>query len=171
MTWHDLRRRHGRFAHDARGAAAVEFALVLPILIGMLVGTLEIGIVGLVSNTLDNAVHKAARMIRVNQTGAPTDAASFKTAVCNSMFESQSACQAKLAISVRKFATFADAQTAAGDAATGQFDAGTAGDIILVKATYQWPFFMPFFDLGFQQSGPTTLALDARTTFKNEPYT
>jgi len=159
------------FGRDSSGATAVEFALVLPLLIGMLVGTVEIGLVGVVSNTLDNAVQKAARMVRVNQVGAPTDAASFKTAVCNSMFESQTSCQAKLAVSVRQFATFAAAQSAASDAPAGEFQPGTAGDIILVKATYQWPFFMPFFDLGIRQSGPMTLSLDARTTFKNEPYT
>lgn len=162
--------RTGGIWRDRGGAAAIEFALVLPILMGVILGTVEIGLVGLVSNTLDAAVQKAARSIRVGETGAPIDAAGFKTAVCNGMFESQASCQAKLAVSVRRFANFAAAQTAASDAATGQFDKGGAGDIILVKATYQWPFFMPFFNLGFQQSGPTTLLLDARTTFKNEPY-
>lgn len=160
-----------RFWSDTEGAAAIEFGLLLPLLVGIIVGTIEIGLVGLVSNTLDNAVQHAARMIRVNQTGAPTDATGFKTAICNSMFESQASCQAKLAISVRKFANFTAAQAAASDTPAGEFDAGGAGDIILVKATYQWPFFMPFFNMGFQQTGPTTLSLDARTTFKNEPYT
>lgn len=165
-----LRPRRRRFWSDTRGAAAIEFGLLLPLLAGIMLGTVEIGLVGLVSNTLDNAVQSAARMIRVNQVGAPTDAAAFKTAICNNMFESQAACQAKLAISVRKYATFSAAQTAASDAPAGEFNAGGAGDIILVKATYQWPFFMPFFNLGFQQAGLTTLVLDARTTFKNEPY-
>ncbi|HEV2531611.1 TadE/TadG family type IV pilus assembly protein [Phenylobacterium sp.] len=163
--------RISRLAKDERGTAAIEFALLTPLLVGVIMGTVEIGLVGLVSNTLDNAVQSAARTIRTGESDAPTNATDFKTAVCNGMFESQTACGAKLAISVRKYTTFANANAAAGDAPAGEFDKGTAGDVILVKATYQWPFFMPFFNLGFQQSGPTTLVLDARTTFKNEPFT
>jgi Flp pilus assembly protein TadG len=159
------------FIGDRKGAAAVEFALVLPLLIGVLVGTVEIGLVGLVSNTLDNSVQQAARSIRVGETTAPTNASEFKTAICNGMFESQASCLAKLAVSVRRFTDFNGAQAAAGDAPTGQFDKGSPGDVILIKATYQWPFFMPFFTIGFAQSGPTTVVLDARTTFKNEPFT
>jgi Flp pilus assembly protein TadG len=162
--------RRRPFITDQDGAAAIEFALVLPLLIGVIMGTVEIGLVGLVSNTLDNSVQAAARTIRVGETTAPTSASEFKTAICNGMFEGQTACLAKLAISVRRFSDFNGAQVAAGDAPTDQFDKGAPGDVILVKATYQWPFFMPFFTLGFAQSGPTTLVLDARTTFKNEPF-
>lgn len=158
------------FAIDRRGAAAIEFALVLPLLIGLMVGTVEIGLVGIVSNNLDNSVQSAARMIRTGEADAPATASGFKTQVCSGMFDSQASCLSKLAISVRTFPDFASAQTAAGDAPADQFNRGAAGDIVLVKATYQWPFFMPFFSVGFQQSGPTTIVLDARTTFKNEPY-
>ena len=160
----------GGFARDQAGATAIEFALVLPLLIGVLIGTLEVGLVGLVSNNLDNSVQSAARMIRVGDTGAPTSASAFKAKVCSGMFESQADCLAKLDISVRKFANFAGAQAAASDPAAGQFDQAGAGDIVLVKATYRWPFFMPFFSIGYQQAGATTVLLDARTTFKNEPF-
>lgn len=159
-----------KFGVDRSGAAAIEFALVLPLLIGLMVGTVEIGLVGIVSNNLDNSLQSAARMIRTGEADAPTSSSAFATQVCSGMFDSRASCLSKIAISVRSFPDFASAQAAAGDAASGQFSPGAAGDIVLVKATYQWPFFMPFFNLGFQQSGPTTIALDARTTFKNEPY-
>lgn len=157
-------------SHDG-GATSVELALILPVVIGVIIGTLEVGLVGLVSNTLDNAVQTAARSIRVNEATAATTNGEFKTAVCNGMFEAQASCLSKLNVSVRTFANFASAQSAAGEAPAGEFAKGVAGDIVLVKATYNWPFFMPFFTLGFQQSGPTTVVLDARTTFKNEPST
>jgi Flp pilus assembly protein TadG len=159
-----------RFISDERGAAAVELALVLPMLIGLLVGTFEIGLVGLVANNLDNTMQAVARKIRTGEADAPATAADFKSAICAGMFDSASSCQAKLAVSVRKFATFTDARAAAGDPPDNSFDPGTAGDVILVKATYQWPFFFPFFTIGYQQSGPMTVVLDSRTTFKNEPY-
>lgn len=162
--------RAGRMIEDQAGAAAIEFALVLPLLIAMIIGTVEIGLVGLVSNNLDNSLQAAARTIRVGDAGAPTTASEFESKVCSRMFESQASCRGRLAISVRRFADFAHAQAAAADPPAGQFDRGAAGDIILVKATYQWPFFVPFFTVGFQQSEPSTLVLDARTTFKNEPF-
>ncbi|MFC3070074.1 TadE/TadG family type IV pilus assembly protein [Phenylobacterium soli] len=158
------------FASDRQGATAIEFALVLPLLIGIIVGTVEIGIVGLVSNTLDNSVQAASRKIRVGDTGAPTSASEFRDAVCSGMFEPRNSCLAKLNVSVRKFSNFASASAAAGDAPANQFDRGGEGDIILVKATYRWPFFMPFFTLDYQQSGAAAVLLDARTTFKNEPF-
>lgn len=158
------------FIRDQHGTAAVEFALVLPVVIGLIIGTMEVGLVALVSNTLDNAVQSAARAVRVNETGAATTNAAFKTAICSGMFEAQATCLSKLSVSVRTFASFAAAQAAASDTPAAEFSKGVAGDIVLVKATYTWPFFMPFFTLGLQQSGPTNVLLDARTTFKNEPY-
>lgn len=162
--------RYSPFLENTSGAAAVEMALVLPILIGLIMGTVEIGVVGLVSNNLDNSLQSAARMVRVGESDAPADAAAFKRQVCAHMLDAQSDCLAKLAISVRTFPDFASAEAAAGDAAADQFNAGGPGDIVLVKATYQWPFFMPFFDLGYRQAGPGSVLLDARTAFKNEPY-
>lgn len=162
--------RYSPFLSDRRGAAAVEMALVLPLLIGLIMGAVEIGLVGLTSNTLDNALQHAARMVRVGESDAPASASDFKSQVCAEMFDARDSCLSRLMISVRKFPDFASAQAAAGDVATDQFDAGGPGDIVLVKATYQWPFFVPFFDVGFQQAGPMTILLDARTAFKNEPY-
>lgn len=162
--------RIGKFRQDQRGAAAIEFALVLPLLIGLMAGTVEIGLVGIVSNNLDNAVQGAARKLRTGEADGATSASDFANQVCAGMFDSQASCLSKLAISVQKFGDFASAEAVANNAPAGQFDKGDAGDIVLVKATYQWPFFMPFFNLGFQQSGLTTIVLDARTTFKNEPF-
>lgn len=158
------------FLKNTSGAAAVEMALVLPIVIGLIMGTVEIGLVGLASNNLDNALQGAARMVRVGESDAPADADAFKRKVCARMFETEADCLARLAISVRTFPDFASAQTAADDTAAGQFDAGGPGQIVLVKATYPWPFFMPFFDLGYRPAGPASVLLDARTAFKNEPY-
>lgn len=162
--------RRPQFISDERGAAAVELALVLPMLIGLLVGTFQIGLVGLVANNLDNTMQGVARKIRTGESDAPASAADFKTAICAGMFDSPGSCQARLSVSVRKFASFSAARSAAGDLPDNSFDPGTAGDVILVKATYQWPFFFPFFTIGYQQSGPMTVLLDSRTTFKNEPY-
>ena len=163
--------RISSFTSDDGGAAAIEFAFVLPVVIGLITGTFEVGLVALASNTLDNSVQAAARTLRVNEPGAANTNSEFKTKICSRMFESQATCLSKLNVSVRTFAYFAQAKAAAGDTPAGEFAKGTAGDIVMVKATYTWPFFMPFFTLGFQQAGPGSVLIDQRTTFKNEPYT
>ena len=163
--------RISSFTSDVGGAAAIEFAFVLPVVIGLITGTFELGLVALAANTLDNSVQAAARTLRVNETGAANTNSDFKTKICSGMFETQATCLSKLNVSVRTFADFAHARAAGGDAPAGEFSKGTAGDVVMVKATYSWPFFMPFFNLGFQPSGPGSVLLDERSTFKNEPYT
>ena len=49
------------FARNDRGAAVVEFALVAPILISLLVGAMNIGLYFFAQNSVDNAVETAAR--------------------------------------------------------------------------------------------------------------
>ncbi len=51
---------------DERGAAAVEFALVAPLLIALILGTVEIGRVGLVWASTRDAVVTASRLYRLH---------------------------------------------------------------------------------------------------------
>ena len=52
-----------RFAKAQRGATAVEFAIVVVPFMILLFGTMELGMVFLVSTTLQNATDNAARQI------------------------------------------------------------------------------------------------------------
>lgn len=65
----ELRRRGRRRSHE-RGAVAVEFALVLPILVGLLLGTITAGLAYSQSIGLTNAVREGSRF------GATADLAS-----------------------------------------------------------------------------------------------
>ena len=101
---HRVRRRTarlaGRFARAERGATAVEFALVaLPFLM-LVFAIIELGLVFLVSITLESAVADVGRTIRTGQvqTGGGS-AASFKTAVCDKMSWLGAKCASALSIS------------------------------------------------------------------------
>lgn len=153
------------FAPDVAGGVATEFALVLPMLIVFVVGVMEIGFIGMISNSLDNSMITAARTIRTGQTNGPTDGSSFRDMICAQLPVSTADCQARLSYSVQRFSDFASAQAASSGALSGQFNKGAPGDVILVHATYQLSL-VPF---GLAPL-PTTVLLDARTTFKNEPY-
>ena len=60
-------------ARDIRGATIVEFALIAPILISLLVGGLNIGVYLFAKNSVDNAVEAAAREAAIYPT--PSDSA------------------------------------------------------------------------------------------------
>jgi Flp pilus assembly protein TadG len=57
---------------DTRGATIVEFALVVPVLSMLLLGTLDLGYRSYVTSVVQGALHEAARMATVG--GVPTSA-------------------------------------------------------------------------------------------------
>ncbi|CAN7284262.1 TadE/TadG family type IV pilus assembly protein [Phenylobacterium sp. LjRoot225] len=148
----------------------MEFGLIAPMFIAILVATIEIGMLEVISTNLDTAVMAAARKIRTGQSDRPATAAEFTTLICDSMIDDPADCRGRLAISVQKMSDFATAQSAANTAPAGQFDSGGPGDIILVRATYRWPLVLPMYAGNFQLAGPTEALLDARAAFRNEPY-
>ena len=68
-----LWRRLGRRRAGAHGQSLVEFALVLPIIILLVVGFVEIGRAVFAYNTIANAARQGARVAAVNQLADVTD--------------------------------------------------------------------------------------------------
>src|SRR5271154_1316428 len=73
-----------RLADDERGSPAVEFALVFPIFIAVVLATLQAASIFLVKAFFESAAEEAARVVLTNQTEALT-AAQFQTEVCNQL--------------------------------------------------------------------------------------
>ena len=156
------------FTEDDRGGPAIEFALVAPMLVGLMIATVQVGYLGMMSNNLDTAVAIAARKIRTG--AAPANADGFTDAVCATMVDSAELCRSRLRIAVQKAANFSGASSLVNTEPTGQYNAGDAGDIILVRATYRMPLLVPLYTGGFQPAGTDEALLDARAVFRNEPY-
>jgi Flp pilus assembly protein TadG len=77
--------RRGRLvARNESAAAAVEFALVYPIFIAVVLATLQAASIFLVKAFFESAAEEAARVVLTNQTESLT-AAQFKTEVCNQL--------------------------------------------------------------------------------------
>jgi len=68
MLQNALRRRDG---HRARGAAVVEFAVVLPLLLTILFGIIEYGWVFMVRQTLQTAAREGCRIAILQTTTSP----------------------------------------------------------------------------------------------------
>ena len=75
MSLRDLRRLRG----DRRGATAVEFALICPVLFAALLGLIEVGRLGWTQSSLQFAVEEAARCasIRADICGTAAQTASY----------------------------------------------------------------------------------------------
>ncbi|MDB5445090.1 MAG: hypothetical protein JWQ97_407 [Phenylobacterium sp.] len=157
------------FRRNDRGATAVEFAFIAPMVIALMIATIEIGAMELISTNLDTAVLVTTRKIRTGASDRPASSTAFIDMVCSNMIDSLSTCRSRIATSVKTYATFANASS---DTSTpsGQFDAGGPGDVVVVKATYRWPLILPMYAGNFQLAGPNQALLDTSAAFRNEPY-
>ena len=156
------------FRGDENGAAGIEFALIAPLLFFALLSLIEIGVLGMMTSGLNNAVVDASRRIRTGREDAATSASTFEDQICARLpFTS---CRDRLVVSVQKFSGFANASSAVTAAPQGQFDKGGPSDIILVKADYKWPLLTPFVATAYERDGPTEITISSRFAFKNEPF-
>jgi len=71
------RRRRGWFRRDAGGATAVEFALILPVLLTFLLGLIEFGRAMWIRNTMQYAVEDAARYAAITSGATSSDVTTF----------------------------------------------------------------------------------------------
>jgi Flp pilus assembly protein TadG len=161
--------RARRFRHDERGATAIEFAFVAPVLFFALLSLVEIGMLGMMMMSVDAAVLEASRRIRTGRTDAAVSATTFEDQVCAHVGGGLQSCRDRLVISVKRFDKFSDANAVATAAPDGTFNKGGAGDIIIVKANYTWPLLTPFL-AKLEHDGPTHVIIPARAAFKNEPF-
>ena len=171
-------RRLGRFLGDSRGAIAVEFALVALPFIVMILSVFELALMFTVSTTLDSATARAARQIRTGQlqTAGGATAATFATTICNNLGWLESQCSSNLSVDVRTFPSFSNATlnnpvtSGAIDSTKLLFNMGNAGDIVMVRAYYQWKLFTPFLNGGLTLLSNGSTVISSTTTFRNEPY-
>ena len=73
-----------KLAGDEGGSPAVEFALVFPIFIAVVLATLQAGTIFLVKAFFESGAEQAARVVLTNQVGSLT-AAQFQTEICNQL--------------------------------------------------------------------------------------
>jgi Flp pilus assembly protein TadG len=167
------------FLKATGGQAAVEMALVATPFFMLLFGILELSMIFLVSSSLENATAQAARTIRTGafQNGASPTEASLKTTICNAFGWMQSSCASNLYLDVRTFANFSSItapqpiQDGAFNAAALTCNPGSPGDIVVVRAYYQWPLIAPLMSQALQQLNGGVTLLTSTATFRNEPYT
>ncbi len=77
-------RRSGAFIRDAAGTAAIEFAIVAPLLIAVMLATLQAALIFLVEAFFESSAEQAARTVLTNQTSSLT-AKQFEAEICTQL--------------------------------------------------------------------------------------
>lgn len=164
---------------DQRGGEAIEMAIVGAPFIALVFGMIELGLVFLVSTTLENATDEVSRQIRTGQVQTNGgSAATIKTAICAEMSWLGSNCSTNLNLDVRTFTGFSG-QTAPPNPVAGGtvdpakfcWDPGGAGSVVLVRSYYTWNLILPVLNAGLINAGGTKRLILSAISFRNEPYT
>lgn len=166
------------FWRETSAATAVEFALVAPLFIGLLIAVLETGIFFFAQNTIQNAAVEAGRLFLTGQAQtANMTASSVINNVCPSV-QALFTCN-NLMIDVQAYSSFSGANTstptltynAQGNVTNSwNYNPGTAGQIVVLRLMYQWPVITgPFSLIAPNLTNGTSLIMGV-TAFKVEPY-
>ena len=163
-----------RFFRDESGGSAVEFAMIAAPFLAILFAILETGLVFFAGQSMESAVEQASRMIRTGQAAAFTQAG-FKNIVCANILATFD-CANGLKLDVRTYNDFASVDLSRPPVKNGklqvneQFNPGTGGDIVVVRAFYEWPTVINFFSFNLADLPGNKRLLSSTVAFRNEPF-
>ena len=159
-----------RFSRAQEGATAVEFAFVAVPFFMLVFAIFELGLVFLVSMTLENALMTVDRKIRTgefkNGSGAKQ---AFVDAVCTEMPVPLASCQAAISLDVRVLPSFAGAIAPKRPLIDDTcWNPGGANSIVLVRGYYKWPVITPLLQ-NAASSADGHREITFAAVFRNEP--
>jgi Flp pilus assembly protein TadG len=166
-----------RLLRDRTAAAAVEFAIIGPTFLLLLLAILELGYMVFVQSVLDAAARDAARLIRTGQVQTSGNATqTFQNKLCsdvgwiigcgNIIFQAQ------------VFNDWNSAQTSVnkppkrdkyGNLISAGFSAGSSRQIIAVQVTYNYQFYTQWV-ASYLGGGTNSAFLSSTVVFQNEPF-
>ena len=169
--------RHDSIVASQRGSAAIEFAIVAPILLALIVATLQTSILFFVQQTLESTVEMSARTLATGlaQTTGMTGPA-FRTALCKTL-PPFLRCDA-IVIDVRAIDGFTQAgnglpslvDSAGNPIAAGAFAPGDAGSVVVMRVVYPFPVLPGPLGFSLSNMGGGKRLLMATSVFRTEPY-
>lgn len=169
---------HGAFGRCERAATAVEFAMIAPVFVFLLLMGLQYGLAFTAGRLLQSAADGSSRALLTGQAQANRMSQSqFKGDVCSRLrmlFDCS-----KLFIDVKAYNSFAGAAYStpamtydAGGNATNaaSYDPGRDGDIVIVRIVYQWKVFGGAFAFGTAGPSGKSVLMMGTAAFRVEPY-
>lgn len=171
------KRRLKALRRDTRGAAGVEFALVLPVLLSIIFSTFEAGWFMVQSIMLDRALDLTVRELRIGSLADPTQS-KVRERICEQAVVLAD-CEERLALELIPIVTSASypvdtarcIERGSSIAPVLRFSNGLRAQTMFVRACYVVDPLTPDFALGLVLSKDETgaLRLVSRSGFINEP--
>ncbi|MEP0323648.1 TadE/TadG family type IV pilus assembly protein [Bauldia litoralis] len=165
-----------RFRRDENGATAIEFGIIALPFIALMMAIIETAIVFFAGQAMETAVDRASRLVRTGQAQQQGfSAEDFKKEVCSGVM-SLLDCDGGLKIDVATYKSFGDiALTKPVDGAgnlkkTFDYKPGNGGDIVVVRAFYEWPVYINLLGHNLANMANGTHLLSSATAFRNEPF-
>jgi Flp pilus assembly protein TadG len=163
-----------RLGSKSEGTALLEFALLGPAFLALLVAILQTGTVFLFQQTLQTATTQTARLIMTGQAQTQNiSQATFLQDICNASGNLFTC--ANLSANIQTFSSFSGIQPSnpmSGGTFTkpSNYSLGGPGDIVLVQIFYQLPVVTA--PLGFTMATTSNgnALIIATAVFRNEPY-
>jgi Flp pilus assembly protein TadG len=162
----------------ASGSAAIEFAMVAPVLLLFLFGVIETGVIFFAESILQNATSDTARQIRTGQLSGTLTASQIVSSVCSEVDGLITNCSTALQVDLRAYTSFTGASypsvsNANGSINTGALTVQSTSDcaIVLLRTFYAWPITTPLMKPFLQTGSTGTAVLTSAAAFRTEPYT
>lgn len=150
-----------------RGVTAIEFALVAPAFIILLIGITEISLVMLAEHLLENAAYNASRKAK---TGYVTEGKTQTDTVMNVLLTRLSGLSplldpAKVSVTWTSYGNLSDI----GQPDQGVASMGAASEVVVYTIAYPWKLFTPLIGqmIGNEDN---IITLSSRIVVRNEPY-
>ncbi len=167
-----------QFGRAREGVAAVEFGLVAFPFLLLMIGLVEVCLIGFSQSNLNYAVSQVARDIRTGR--AQTDGVShteMQTAICDKIDELMHMdCDGKLFLDVKSYPSFVNididppVEDGEFDDSNFGFTPGDPSDVVVVRAFYRWHVITPLLGSVFANAGGDERVLAATMMFRNEPF-
>lgn len=175
MFWRNKRRR---FVRSRSGATALEFAIVAPVFLVALVGTMEVGIAYGAQASLQNSANAAARLVRTGQAqGGSLTQTQFHDVICANI-QPLLACDSNLQIDLQSYNSFGGANFGSPllpngnlDPSLNRYQPGNPCDVVLLRVFYKWHVITPIIGPLLANMPGDTMLMSATSAFRNEPYT
>jgi Flp pilus assembly protein TadG len=165
---------------DEAGSPAVEFALVFPIFIGVVLATLQAGSIFLVKAFFESGAETAARVVLTNQVGSLT-AAQFRAEICDQLTALFNCGEITVELEpLPAGTTNLQAMLPTFDAhgnvvGTPTVDVGAnaaaSGTDMLLVVMYPWPVYGGPLGLNFSNMGNGKMLMTSTQVFRTEPST
>lgn len=166
----------GLLRHEA-GSTAVEFALIAPVFLLLVMAIMQMALVLFAGQHLENATATLGRLVRTGQAQEmKLTPATFRNVLCEEMEPLLPCDSDNLYVDIQTLPDFGTVpldlpvDTEGEFTGTGLFQLGGAGQIVIVRTFYRYPVFIPLIGEELANLGNGKRLLSSAAVFRNEPF-